>query len=334
MDRRPWNVLSQMVEGLIRLSRWQASAAVARQQVAGECRDSIPLLDLKPYLSSVPEEAPPRLAGGSRGSQEALKLKRWQANVTAPIDWSPRLSEAFPSPPNSSSTRRFSFWAAPGNAAHLSKDLIHLYETDLIHLYDDKPIAFPYAQDQELNLQPTQRSTMMNVRLMLSFALLLICTGTGAALAQGTPDWETPAQEAVCNGETGAAFGLCNAYCEAMDCESENAQASATACTKVKDKFTNITGRDLPCEAFACPCQALPEWNAVLAGEVLHCATSTGNDFVVLTTTGAAGGTDVDVPPLGGGCVVATPETHIILSLTPEQGAACEALLATFCPAR
>jgi len=93
---------------------------------------------------------------------------------------------------------------------------------------------------------------MMKARLTLFLALLLLCTG--AVLAQ-TPDGQTPAEETVCDNESGAAFGLCNAYCEAMDCDSANPQASATACAKVKAKFTNITGRtSLPCEGPVCPC--------------------------------------------------------------------------------
>ena len=36
-----------------------------------------------------------------------------------------------------------------------------------------------------------------------------------------TPDGKTPAEETVCEGLSGAAFGLCNAYCEAMDCDGE-----------------------------------------------------------------------------------------------------------------
>jgi len=67
---------------------------------------------------------------------------------------------------------------------------------------------------------------MMKAQLTLALALLLLCTG--AVLAQ-TPDGQTPAEETVCDHESGAAFGLCNAYCEAMDCDSANPQASATA---------------------------------------------------------------------------------------------------------
>lgn len=116
----------------------------------------------------------------------------------------------------------------------------------------------------------------MKANLTLAVALLLICTGTGAALAQ-TPDFMTPHLETICDTESGAAFGLCNAYCEAMDCELANdsdpltePHASANACSKVRAKFENITGRDLPCEV-QCPCND-PEvsglFAAIVAGEV------------------------------------------------------------------
>jgi hypothetical protein len=106
---------------------------------------------------------------------------------------------------------------------------------------------------------------MMKVHLTLAFALLLVCTG--AALAQ-TPDGEPPSSETICDSETGAAYGLCNAYCEAMDCESDTPSASETACSKVRSKFQNITGRDLPCEqvAVTCPCTSIPQFAADLAG--------------------------------------------------------------------
>ena len=79
------------------------------------------------------------------------------------------------------------------------------------------------------------------------------------AIAQ-TPDGLTPNMESVCDAETGAAFGLCNAYCEAMDCEFETPQASQTACDKVASKFNNITGRTLPCK-LDCPCiDLIPEF--------------------------------------------------------------------------
>ena len=75
--------------------------------------------------------------------------------------------------------------------------------------------------------------TILSICLLAAFA--------GTALAQ-TPDGQTPAVETVCNTQmSGAPFGLCNAFCEAMDCELENdgdpltePNASSTACNRVR----------------------------------------------------------------------------------------------------
>ena len=62
------------------------------------------------------------------------------------------------------------------------------------------------------------------------------------------------AQDSACDGQIGAAYGLCNAYCEAMDCDSDEVQASATACEKVSVDYSKITGELMPCEVVECPC--------------------------------------------------------------------------------
>jgi hypothetical protein len=100
--------------------------------------------------------------------------------------------------------------------------------------------------------KPSKRRTFMKPQFVLFLTLSLLCLGTGAALAK-TPDGQTPALETVCDMETGAAYGLCNAYCEAMDCETDDPSASATACSKVGNKYRQLTGHDLPCEV-SCPC--------------------------------------------------------------------------------
>ncbi len=176
--------------------------------------------------------------------------------------------------------------------------------------------------------------------LTLAFALLLLCTG--AALAE-TPDWMTPSQETVCDGETGAAYGLCNAYCEAMDCELANdsdpltePHASATACTKVRDKFTNITGNDLPCEApptcptpppgTICPCAGISGWGSLLADPTTECfdlglAVIKGADPSI--PPGIIAASCSDNPPTGGICAGITVEGVFQLNITPEEGSAC-----------
>lgn len=55
------------------------------------------------------------------------------------------------------------------------------------------------------------------------------------------------AESTICDGSAGAAYGLCTAYCEAMDCDSDNPQASETACQRVYDNYAKITGGIPPC---------------------------------------------------------------------------------------
>jgi hypothetical protein len=119
------------------------------------------------------------------------------------------------------------------------------------------------------------KNSLRSMTLTLAFALLLVCTSAGAVLAQGTPDHMPPALETVCDMEQGAAYGHCNAYCEAMDCELANdndpstqPHASANACAKVRAKFQQTTGRDVPCEV-TCPCAEIEGTIAdVLAGQI------------------------------------------------------------------
>jgi hypothetical protein len=165
----------------------------------------------------------------------------------------------------------------------------------------------------------------MKSRFILSFALLLLCSGIAVAK---TPDWMTPSEETICDGETGAAFGLCNAYCEAMDCDSPNAQASATACSKVKGKFTNVTGRAfLPCEACpppppgtTCPCvAAFPEFDLVLSspGTCANLgvfAIKEANGIAIAAACNSLGG------PSGGFCATSLGNG---LDITAEEGSAC-----------
>jgi len=75
---------------------------------------------------------------------------------------------------------------------------------------------------------------------------LLAVSSVGFA---NTPDGETPAVETICNtfkGAVGGAFGLCNAFCEAMDCGDPNVYASEMACQKVNDNFAKKFGMRLP----------------------------------------------------------------------------------------
>ena len=85
--------------------------------------------------------------------------------------------------------------------------------------------------------------------IILLFIFIFVFAVTANAQ---TPDGMTPAEETVCDSLAGASFGLCNAYCEAMDCDSDNPQASEVACEKVRDGFLRIQGTEPPCLVANC----------------------------------------------------------------------------------
>jgi hypothetical protein len=84
----------------------------------------------------------------------------------------------------------------------------------------------------------------------------------------GTPDNLPPAMENVCDMTSGEASGLCVAYCEAMDCDSDNPNK---ACTKVRQQFIAITGGIPPCER-VCPC-----WDEAALNNVTAANQASGN---------------------------------------------------------
>ena len=67
--------------------------------------------------------------------------------------------------------------------------------------------------------------------------------------------------QTVCEGQTGKALGLCNAYCEAMDCDGDTPNAAAEACSSVRTNFEAVSGgAPPPCDGVGpppdatCPC--------------------------------------------------------------------------------
>jgi hypothetical protein len=72
-------------------------------------------------------------------------------------------------------------------------------------------------------------------------SLLVIGSFFSGAAYAGTPDGETPAEEDVCDDYSGASYGFCVAYCEAMDCD-EDPNADETACERVSERFQVKSG--------------------------------------------------------------------------------------------
>ncbi len=58
----------------------------------------------------------------------------------------------------------------------------------------------------------------------------------------------------VCDGLKGKAYGLCNKYCEALDCDWDP-NASKNACEALKANYSKLTGEsELPCEMMSLGC--------------------------------------------------------------------------------
>jgi hypothetical protein len=160
----------------------------------------------------------------------------------------------------------------------------------------------------------------------LIFALTLV--GASIAVAQ-TPDGQPPSIEDPCKFEKGAAYGLCNAYCAAMDCSSANPAASPAACQKVRNKYTQLTGNEIPCE-LPCICLVIPGFAEATEGPGIACVERprfgtvflfTANGFTASTLTGNAA-------PSDGGCGLFTDiENPTAMNTHPEDGAKCNAYL-------
>jgi len=95
-----------------------------------------------------------------------------------------------------------------------------------------------------------RKSKLMGGLLTVVSVLFLLMSGAAYA---GTPDGITPADETVCDGLSGKLFGICNAYCEAMDCHLRLTgdgcpSASEQACDRLRLKFVRFGGEFLPCD--------------------------------------------------------------------------------------
>lgn len=83
---------------------------------------------------------------------------------------------------------------------------------------------------------------LMIYALVLTVGLGFMTTAyAGGPNGGGTPDGETPAEETICDGLSGAAFGLCNAFCEAQDCDLDFPDLS-NSCSQLLDNYQKKTG--------------------------------------------------------------------------------------------
>lgn len=78
-------------------------------------------------------------------------------------------------------------------------------------------------------------------------AVIVVSLGWAQAAQAKTPDGETPHTEHICEAArlTGQAYGMCNAYCEAQDCDVHE----RASCERLRRNFERKTGLGVfPCD--------------------------------------------------------------------------------------
>ena len=116
---------------------------------------------------------------------------------------------------------------------------------------------------------------------VLAVSLFLLSIVPGGAAGR-TPDGAPPSVETVCGGLGGASFGVCNAYCEATDCDADP-RASQRACASLRGQWLRLTGLEvLPCDCQA-PFVFSPTAGCVCDPEQLACAPNEQPDLVACT---------------------------------------------------
>jgi hypothetical protein len=93
---------------------------------------------------------------------------------------------------------------------------------------------------------------MIMLKYVVSVAVLAVLAFTPMSQAK-TPDGKTPAEETVCDELRGVLYGLCVAYCEAMDCDHSDHLASDQACERVLTNFMKHSPEAFP------PCMETPD---------------------------------------------------------------------------
>ena len=83
--------------------------------------------------------------------------------------------------------------------------------------------------------------------LKYMMAAMVLAALAFAPISQAkTPDGQTPAEETVCDDLEGALYGLCVAFCEAMDCDTRDDWTLDRACNRVLTNYMKHSPDDFP----------------------------------------------------------------------------------------
>jgi hypothetical protein len=146
------------------------------------------------------------------------------------------------------------------------------------------------------------------MRRFVFMSVVAICFAAAGALLAKTPDGQPPSTETGCATLSGSARGLCNAYCEAQDCDVH----PRPSCERLRTQFQRASGQStFPCDRVACGDAAAPT-----------CDGDCPNDEVCVSGP-EAGGTDASGPEAPVGCVCAPPRPACVDAAGPTCDGDC-----------
>jgi|GEM_PF-6576976 len=133
------------------------------------------------------------------------------------------------------------------------------------------------------------------LKTIFGAAGMVLLTGlfgiSGTAVASGTPDGMTPANENVCNAlqsATPGLYGLCVAYCEAQDLDTVDKNPPSEKILANYRKKMQSGDPDMPCVAIPCPCWTSAQYARITEDNAAAACLSSGSTIQIIDNSASA----------------------------------------------
>ena len=178
-------------------------------------------------------------------------------------------------------------------------------------------------REQTLSLYEVSEMKITVTKIIfLALTLILIPTATEAQ----TPDGDTPAKETYCDEYSGRAYGICNAWYEAMDCDDPAHKASA--CDNLKAMLDDLAVDTSPSGETTTPCPCFGDLSDEGFTENTDCSiVNTG--LIKDTSSGSVLTVQAIASASFNACIGVDGQPQLTISL--DEATTCVGLIEGFC---